>query len=137
MYGPLAGGCRQMYALLESWFAMPEHSSHFYPARDADAGLREDRHRFLESAEISLGLPSLFYGSLRHPRVFETVTGRTLDSCRRERTTIRGFRLGLANAGTGFPGLFPADGPGAPELECLLVHDLTRFEQAMARLKKG
>lgn len=106
-------------------------NTRFYPSRDAIRGSREDRRRFLEAARISLGLPCLFYASLRSRRVFETVTGRAMDEFRWERAAIRGYRLGIANAGTGFPGIFPTPGDAAAVIECILVHDLGRFEQTM------
>lgn len=103
----------------------------FYPSRDAASGLREDQQSFLQSAAISLGLPSLFYASLRDPRVFETVIGRPPEPDNLETVTIRGFRLGIAKAGTGFPGLFPAPEADDEELECVIAHGLSRFEQTM------
>lgn len=106
-------------------------NAHHYPSRDFEAGLREDRQRFLESAEISLGLPSLFYASLRSRCVFETVTGRSIDELRWEWARIRGFRLGIVKAGTGFPGVFSSPGAPGEELECILLHGLSRFEQTM------
>lgn len=106
-------------------------NTRFYPSTDAITGPGEDRRRFLESARISLGLPCLFYASLRSHRVFETVTGRAMDELRCERVAIRGYRLGIAEAGTGFPGIFPAPGNPAAEIECTLVHGLGRFEQTM------
>lgn len=110
---------------------MRHESSAFYPAGDAESGLRRDQRSFLDRANISFGLPSLFYASLRDPRVFEAVVGRPLDACDWERATIHGFRLGIVNAGTGFPGLFPASGPDAGGVVCVIVHDLSRFEQTM------
>ncbi|HSH42485.1 MAG TPA: gamma-glutamylcyclotransferase family protein [Arenicellales bacterium] len=109
---------------------MQRETSPFYPSRDADAGLEEDRRAFLERAVVSLGLPALFYGSLRDPKVFEAVVGRPFEACDWQRVAIRGFRLGIANAGTGCPGLFPGT-PGEAELDCLIVHDLNRFEQTL------
>lgn len=110
---------------------MQRYTNSFYPRRDAETGLEEDRRHFLEAATVSLGLPSLFYASLRNARVFETVVGRPLASCEWERVAIRGFRLGAAAAGTEFPGIFPEAEPAGAELECIAVHDLTRFEQTM------
>lgn len=110
---------------------MRYQSDLFYPAGDADAGLRQDQRSFLDNAAVSLGLPSLFYASLRHPRVFETVVGRSMDTCEWERTRIQGFRPGIVNAGTGFPGIFPAAESEAAGLECIVVPDLSRFEQTM------
>lgn len=110
---------------------MHRNSNPFYPSRDAASGLREDQQSFLQSAVVSLGLPSLFYASLRDPRVFETVIGRPPEPGKLETVTIRGFRLGIANAGTGFPGLFSAPEPDDGELECVVVHGLSRFEQTM------
>jgi hypothetical protein len=109
---------------------MQHETSPFYPSRDADAGLEEDRRAFLDRAAVSLGLPALFYGSLRDPGVFEAVVGRPLEACQWERAAIRGYRLGIANAGTGYPGLFP-DTSGRAALDCVLVHDLGRFDQTL------
>lgn len=106
-------------------------NTRFYPSRNADAGLRDDRQRFLESAGISLGVPSLFYASLRNSRVFEAVTGRSIDDFRWERAAIRGYRLGIAKAGPGLPGLFPAAGHADAEIDCVLVHGLGRYEETM------
>lgn len=110
---------------------MQSGTSAFYPARDADSGLREDQRRFLESATISLDLPSFSYASLRDPRVFETVVGRPLETCEYERVTIRGYRLGVASAGPELPGLFPAAGSAGSEVQGILIHGLSRREQTM------
>lgn len=58
---------------------MQSGKSAFSPAGNAEIGLREHQRRFLESATISPGLPSFSYASLRDPRVFETVVGRSLE----------------------------------------------------------
>ena len=108
---------------------MPENRNAFYTRRDAEVGVSEDRWKFLATASVSLGQPSLFYASLRDPLVFETVTGRPLSASQRETAILEGYRLGLVNAGTGYPGLFPA--AAGTRLECLVVHDLNRFEQTM------
>lgn len=110
---------------------MRQDGKAFYPRRNPDTGVREDRWRFLETASISLGLPSLFYASLRHPRVFEGVIGRSMDAAEWEVVTLDGYRLAEAAAGTGYPGIFPAESTPHHQLDCLLVHDLDRFEQAM------
>lgn len=110
---------------------MRHDTNPWYPSRNAEAGLREDQRSFLETATVSLGLPSLLYASLRDPRLFETVIGRPMDACEWERATLRGFRLGVVNAGTGFPGVFPAADPAAADLKCIVMHDLSRFEQTM------
>lgn len=105
----------------------------FYPSRDPGTGLDDDQHRFLASATVSLGLPSLFYASLRHPRLFEEVVGRSLEAEQCERIELAGFRLGMVDVGTGFPGVFPASqaGTATMPLQCVLVHDLTAFERTM------
>lgn len=110
---------------------MPHGASPFYPSRNARTGLREDQRSFLETATVSLGLPTLFYASLREPRVFETVTGRPMDTVAWERVRIPGFRPAIVDAGTGFPGLFPAADPAGEETECIIAHELSRFEQTM------
>lgn len=107
-----------------------EHDS-FYSSRDPDAALREDQCEFLENAAISFGLPSLFYGSLRHPRIFRTVVGRSMDTLEWGTATIEGFRFGAVDTGsTEFPGIFPAT-PAAEPIHCLVTSGLTRFEQTM------
>lgn len=109
---------------------MKHDTDPFYPARDASIGLAEDQAAFLEQAAISLQLPTLFYASLRDLRVFEAVTGRPLHACQREQVRIDGFYPGMADAGTGYPGIFPAQ-QSQVSMECLLVHDLDPFEQTM------
>lgn len=110
---------------------MSASASSFYPDRDAETGLREDRRRFLECATISLGLPTLCYASLRDPRVFETVVGRPMDACHWEQVTIQGYRPGIVTAGPGFPGIFDVADSSDSCVECVLIHGLSRFEQAM------
>lgn len=110
---------------------MQSGTSSFYPTRNAEAGLREDQRHFLDFATISLGLPSFSYASLRDPRVFETVVGRSLDACEHERVTIRDYRLGIACAGPGFPGLFPRADSKDPGVQGIMIHGLSRFEQTM------
>lgn len=103
----------------------------FYPRRDPEAGVGEDRERFLNTALVSVGLPSLFYASLRVPGLFEAVIGRPLENCHRELVALEGFHFAELNAGPGFPGILPLEAPHRARLDCLLVHDLTRFEQTM------
>lgn len=103
----------------------------FYPRRNPEWGVREDRRKFLETASISLNLPSLFYASLRDPDVFNAVVGRPMDDCHWEIALLDGVRLAEVNVGTGYPGIFPAETGHRSRLECLVVHDLTRFEQTM------
>lgn len=110
---------------------MRDHGNTFYPSRNLDVGLREDQRCFLETAVSSLGLPSLFYASLREPRVFETVTGRPMNTLDWKRVGIRGFQLGIVNAGSGFPGIFPAADPADAELEGLITRGLSQFERIM------
>lgn len=110
---------------------MRHDASPFYPSRNARTGIREDQRCFLETATVSFGLPSLFYASLRDPRVFETVIGRPMDTVDRERVTIRGFRLGIVDAGPGFPGLFPAADHAGDGIQSVITRGLTRFEQTM------
>lgn len=128
--GILAHGWQQP-ARSKPGYAMRHGASPFYPSRNARNGLREDRQCFLETATVSLGLPSLFYASLREPRVFETVTGRPMEAVAWERVTLPGFRLGLVDAGTGFPGLFPAAAPAGGEPECVIAEGLSRFALTM------
>jgi len=103
----------------------------FYPSRDPESGLEEDQIRFLDRAVISHGLPSLFYASLRDPMVFEAVVGRPMDRSQWERVMLPGYTLGQARAGTGYPGIFPSRAYSGGGLECLMVHDLNRFEETM------
>lgn len=108
---------------------MRDKGDRFYPSRDPAAGLEEDQAGFLSNARTSLGLPSLFYASLRDPGIFEVVVGRPMHDTRREQVTVPGFSTSEVNAGTGYPGIFRQDEEAA--LECLLISDLTRFEQTM------
>lgn len=108
---------------------MRDPRNRFYPIRDPEAGLAEDHEKFLNHARTSLGLPSLFYGSLRDSRVFEAVTGRPIESTRWELVTVPGYATQEVRTGTGFPGMFYSD----PDtiLRCVLISDLTRFEETM------
>lgn len=109
-----------------------QHQRHpYYPSRDPESALEQDRREFLDHATISFGLPSLFYASLRDPRVFETVVGRPMQHCQWERVTLPGYILGQALAGTMLPGIFPAGEGSDAGLDCLAVHDLSRFEETM------
>lgn len=101
----------------------------FYPSRDPAAGLEEDQLNFLERARITLGLPSLYYASLRDSAVFEVVAGRPIESTRREVVTVPGYSTYEVRAGTGYPGIFQADTDIA--LRCLMISDLSRFEATM------
>lgn len=103
----------------------------YYPSRDPASALEQDRREFLERATISFGLPSLFYASLRDSRVFEVVVGRPLQCCQWERVTLPGYCLGQALAGTTLPGIFPVGEGAGSGLDCLVVHDLSRFEETM------
>lgn len=103
----------------------------YYPSRDPESGLEQDRREFLDHATISFDLPSLFYASLRDPRVFETVVGRPIQRCSWERVRLPGYTLGQALAGITLPGIFPTRGDPDTELDCLAVHDLSRFEEIM------
>jgi hypothetical protein len=109
--------------------SMHDEGDRFYPSRDPAAGLEEDQANFLNHGRISLGLPALFYASLRDPRVFEAVVGRAMDHTRWERVTVQGYSTFEVDAGTGYPGVFYKDENTI--LECLLISDLTPFEQTM------
>lgn len=108
---------------------MHDQGDRFYPNRDPAAGLAEDHANFLNHGCISLGLPTLFYASLRDPRVFEVVVGRPMDDTRCERVTVPGYSTFEVDAGTGYPGIFYKDENTV--LDCLLISDLTPFEQTM------
>jgi hypothetical protein len=101
----------------------------FYPSRDPGVGLREDQNHFLNRARIDLGLPVLFYGSLRDPRLFEVVVGRRMEATDREHVTVPGYSTYEVRAGTGYPGIFYKDPDTV--IDCLLINDLTRFEKTM------
>lgn len=101
----------------------------FYPSRDPESGLEEDQNNFLHHARISLGLPTLFYASLRDPAVFEVVVGRPMECTRWEHVTVSGYVTREVRAGTGYPGIF--DSETDTRLQCLLISDLTRFEETM------
>lgn len=108
---------------------MHDQGDRFYPSRDPKAGLEEDQANFLDRGCISLGLPSLFYASLRDPRVFEVVVGCPMERTCRERVTVPGYSTFEVVAGTGYPGVFQTDENSL--LDCLLISDLTPFEQTM------
>lgn len=108
---------------------MHDQGDRFYPSRDPGAGLEEDQANFLNHGRISLGLPSLFYASLRDPRVFEVVVGRPMHDTRWERVGVPGYSTFEVDAGTGYPGVFYKDEDTI--LDCLLISDLTPFEQTM------
>lgn len=108
---------------------MPHLRDRFYPSRDPQAGLEEDQQKFLENARITLGLPSLFYASLRDPRVFEAVTGRPMEITQWELATVPGYSTYEVRAGTGYPGIFPSDADTV--LQCVLISNLTCFEETM------
>lgn len=119
--------------MTESAFAEMSETGHqrnrFYPSRDPEAGLEEDHNDFLNRARISLGLPHLFYGSLRDPRLFEVVTGRPMETTRWELVMVPGYSTYEVQAGTGYPGIFYEDADTV--LECVLISDLNRFEETM------
>ena len=108
---------------------MHDQGDRFYPSRDPAAGLEEDQASFLNHGRITLGLPSLFYASLRDPRVFEVVVGRPMDNTCWERVSVPGYSTYEVDAGTGYPGIFYKDENTV--LDCLLISDLTPFEQTM------
>lgn len=108
---------------------MPHLRDRFYPSRDPESGLEEDRNAFLERARITLGLLVVFYGSLRDPRLFEVVVGRAMETTCREHVTVPGYSMYEVRAGTGYPGIFYENPDTA--VDCLLISDLTRFEQTM------
>lgn len=110
---------------------MQRHLNQFYPGRNPESPLAEDRREFLENASISLGLPSLFYASLRHPRVFEAVVGRRIQRDEWEPVAAPGFHPRLVTAGTGFPGAFPSNDTPDALLDAVMMHGLSRFEQTM------
>ena len=83
----------------------------------------DDRQRFLAHRPHTLGLPTLFYGSLQAPEVFGPVIGAPLESFRSEAVLLDGHKLAQVMAGGGFPGIFPD--PAARALDCLMVHGLT------------
>lgn len=85
-----------------------------------------DRRSFLAHKTHSLGLPSLFYGSLQAPEIFNPVVGAPLEYFESERVQLLGYKPVRVMAGDAFPGIF-ADSE-APLLPCLLVHGLS-FEQ--------
>lgn len=91
------------------------------------AQLERDQESFVSRGVHSIGLPALFYGSLRAPVIFEIVIGRPLETCESEPVVLSGHALAKVIAGDGFPGVFE-DTPDA-EVPCLLVHDLTDTEQ--------
>ncbi|MDZ7705598.1 MAG: hypothetical protein U5L04_14075 [Trueperaceae bacterium] len=108
---------------------MPHPGDRFYPHRDPDTGLEEDHENFLNRARTSLGLPNLFYASLRDSRVFEAVVGRPIESTQWELVTVPGYTTHEVRTGTGFPGIAYQDEETA--LDCVLISDLNSFEETM------
>ena len=88
--------------------------------------LDRDRTRFLLHESHTLDLPSLFYGSLRAPEIFEIVVGRPMETATIEPVSLPGHELARIIAGDGFPGIFPAETEDS--LSCLLISDLSPRE---------
>lgn len=84
--------------------------------------LERDRASFLAHESHSLGLPSLFYGTLRAPEIFEIVVGRPRRDATAETVVLRNCELGRIVAGQHFPGIFPTE--EETHVTCLLVEDL-------------
>ncbi|MEQ8444041.1 MAG: hypothetical protein RIM72_08245 [Alphaproteobacteria bacterium] len=88
--------------------------------------LDRDRRDFLAHPAHSLGLPALFYGSLRAPEIFEVVIGRALGDADHEHVQLEGYELSHVLAGGEFPGIFPSADAGL--LDCIMVRGLTWAE---------
>lgn len=86
-----------------------------------------DRENFLAHGRHSLGLPALFYGSLRAAAVFEIVVGRPIETASLEPVVLHDHELARIIAGDGFPGIFPSEDGG--ELSCLMMTDLSAEEE--------
>lgn len=85
--------------------------------------VEEDGQRFLAHHPHSLGFPSLFYGSLQAPEIFQLVVGAPLDCFSPQRVSLVGYRSVTVISGDAFPGIVP-DRNAAP-LSCLLVEGMT------------
>lgn len=88
--------------------------------------LETDRRNFLNHPSHTMGLPALFYGSLRAAEILGIVIGRALSETRHEQVQLAGHELSHVMAGGEFPGIFPS--PDGGILDCLLVHDLSWAE---------
>ncbi len=93
---------------------------------DIFATVERERQSFLRHELHSLGLPSLFYGSLRAPEVFEVVVGRPMSEAMVESVILPDHELARIIAGDGLPGIFPTR--HACDLHCLLIDGLTPYE---------
>lgn len=91
------------------------------------APLEQDRAGFRAYDGHSFGLPSLFYGSLQAPEIFEIVVGRPMEIGRAEPVTLPGHELARIFAGDAFPGVFPTVHDSS--VECLLVTGLSLEEE--------
>ncbi|MEQ8830477.1 MAG: hypothetical protein RLW87_11770 [Alphaproteobacteria bacterium] len=89
--------------------------------------IERERATFLAHDQHSLGLPSLFYGSLRAPEVFELIIGRPMADVPCEPVVLHRHELARIIAGDDFPGIFPTE--DNVDLHCLLVPGLTYEEQ--------
>lgn len=96
------------------------------PSELNPAKLVQDRESFLAHDDHFLGLPSLFYGSLQAPEVFEIVVGRPLETANPETVSVMDHTLARINSGDGFPGIFPTTDTAT--LDCLLVSELSHYE---------
>jgi hypothetical protein len=93
---------------------------------DVFATVERERASFLAQESHSLGLPSLFYGSLRAPAVFEIVVGRPMHNADIQPVALPNHELARIIAGDGFPGIFPTQEDTL--LDCLLIRDLSAEE---------
>jgi hypothetical protein len=91
-----------------------------------EARLARDRASFLAHERHTLGLPSLFYGTLRAPEIFEIVVGRPRRDAAVEHVVLPYCELGRIVAGQHFPGIFPTDEES--DVTCILVEDLDARE---------
>lgn len=89
--------------------------------------IERERASFMAHDQHSLGLPSLFYGSLRAPEVFELVIGRPMRDVSAEPVILHRHELARIIAGDDFPGIFPTQDD--VDLQCLLIDGLTYEEQ--------
>lgn len=91
------------------------------------APIEADRLSFLAYKGHSFGLPSLFYGSLQAPEIFEIVIGRPMEIGRVEPVCLPGHELARIFAGDAFPGVFPTVHESS--VDCLLVTGLSLEEE--------
>lgn len=96
------------------------------PLEEAAVRLARDQASFLAHDAHSLGLSSLFYGTLRAPEIFEIVVGRPMRAAAVDTVILPNCELGRIVAGQHFPGIFPTE--VETSVTCLMIDDLDERE---------